>query len=114
VWAEASRFDPRGAALIRQGFLEHTPHAMTAILREVLASVPAPAELAAELAKLDVPVLVIAGSNDGESLPPSEQLAQLLPNARLVVVPGAGHVVNLADPARFNQALGEFLDQLGV
>jgi len=114
VWAEASRFDPRGAALIRQGLLEHTPHAMVAILREVLASVPAPAELASELAKLDLPVLVIAGSDDSESLAPSEHLARLLPNARLVVVPGAGHVVNLADPTRFNQALGEFLDQLGV
>ncbi len=111
VWAEASRFDPKAAALIRQGFLEHTPHALAAILRNVLATLPAPSQLADELRAFECPVLVVVGSEDRESLAPSEELALLLPRVRRVVVPGAGHVVNLADPARFNQAVAEFLEQ---
>jgi pimeloyl-ACP methyl ester carboxylesterase len=112
VWGEASRFDPKGAELIRQGFLEHTPFALAAIVKQVLAVLPTPDELAGELAAFRVPVLVVVGSEDSESLAPSERLASLLPQARLVVAPGAGHVVNLADPKRFNQALGEFLDSV--
>jgi pimeloyl-ACP methyl ester carboxylesterase len=113
VWGEASRFDAKAAALIRQGFLEHDPAAMTAILREVLATIPAPQALAAELRALSVPVLVIVGALDAESLAPSRALCELLPNAELVVVPEAGHVVNLAAPQAFNAALAAFLTRVG-
>lgn len=113
VWGETSRFDPKGGALIRQGFLEHKPHALSAILRNVLSHLKSPDDLAAELARFEVPALVIVGSEDKDSLAPSQRLAKLLPKAELVVVPGAGHVVNLAAPAAFNQALGSLLDRAG-
>src|SRR5450432_58851 len=45
VWGERSRFDPKGAALIRQGLLEHSPQALAHLLREVLASSPSPRTL---------------------------------------------------------------------
>jgi pimeloyl-ACP methyl ester carboxylesterase len=113
VWGERSRFDPKGAALIRQGFLEHNPGAMVAILRSVLGQLPAVDTLAQGLLGLDVPAVVIVGENDVECLPHCRRLAELLPDARLVVVPGAGHVVNLAAPEAFNDALGELLDRVG-
>ena len=112
VWGEASRFDPKGAALIRQGFLEHDPMALAAILRDALAHVPAPDAVAAELAQLSVPTLVIVGDEDAESLDPCRRLAALIPEAELVVIPGAGHVVNLAAPQAFNAALADFLARL--
>ena len=34
---------------------------------------------------------------------------QAIPDAKLVVIPGAGHVSNLEQPERFNQAVREFL-----
>ena len=34
------------------------------------------------------------------------------PGARLVVVPDAGHISNLENPAEFNRALADFLDRL--
>jgi 2-succinyl-6-hydroxy-2,4-cyclohexadiene-1-carboxylate synthase len=112
VWGETSRFDPKGAAFIRQGFLEHDAFAMTAILRQVLAVIPTPEELAASLRSFERPVLIIVGSEDANSLVTSRELAELLPRARLVVIPGAGHVVNLAAPEAFNRELGRFLEEL--
>jgi pimeloyl-ACP methyl ester carboxylesterase len=112
VWGETSRFDAKGAALIRQGFLEHDPFAMAALLRQVLAEVPAPDAIAAELARLHVPTLVIVGDDDHESLGPCRRLAELIPGAELVEIAGAGHVVNLAAPQAFNAALGAFLARL--
>ena len=109
VWGERSRFDPKGAALIRQGFLEHSPQALAHILREVLASSPSPRTLAPGLQALSIPTCVVAGSDDPESLEPCRELARLLPQAELHVLEGAGHVVNLVKPAEFNDLLRSFL-----
>ena len=112
VWGERSRFDPKGAALIRQGFLEHSPQALAHILREVLATSPSPRTLAPRLRELSIPTCVVAGADDPESLEPCRALAELLPNAELHVVEGAGHVVNLAKPALFNDLLKAFMAPL--
>ncbi|HEY1536588.1 MAG TPA: alpha/beta hydrolase, partial [Polyangiaceae bacterium] len=109
VWGERSRFDPKGAALIRQGLLEHSPHALAQIQRQILASSPSPRSLAQRLRELPIPTCVIAGSDDPESLAPCRDLAELLPNAELHVLEGAGHVANLTKPDEFNQILAAFL-----
>jgi pimeloyl-ACP methyl ester carboxylesterase len=115
VWGARSRFDPKGAALIRQGFLEHPPHALAHVLRQVLARLASPSSLAPALTRLAMPVLVIVGSEDRESLEPSTELAELLPHAELRVVPEAGHIVNLAKPREFNAAVARFLrDEIGL
>jgi pimeloyl-ACP methyl ester carboxylesterase len=109
VWGERSRFDPKGAALIRQGLMEHSAPALAHILREVLATSPSPATLAPRLRALTIPTCIVAGSDDPESLVPCRELAALLPNAELHELEGAGHVVNLARPAAFNELLNAFL-----
>ncbi len=68
--------------------------------------------LAADLSRLALPALVVVGERDSPSLEPSRQLAALLPDSELVVVPGAGHVVNLARPEAFNEALLGFAGRL--
>ncbi len=113
VWGQNSRFDPEARAFIRRGLLEHPAHALSAILRHVLTQVSAPDALAPQLRTLEVPVLVIVGGDDTPALEPCRRLAELLPNAELSVVPGAGHVVNLGAPAAFNDLLGKFLERLG-
>ena len=112
AWGERSRFDLKGAELIRQGFLEHPPHGLEAILRNVLSQLPPADVLEARLRALDVPALVIAGEDDTDALAPSRRLVELLPRAELVVVPRAGHVVNLVRPAEFNTAVRGFLERL--
>src|SRR5438093_6054423 len=109
VWGPSSGLDPEAARLVRRGFLEHPPHGLAHTLRGVLAAEPSLDELAPRLAELARPALVIVGARDRMSLPASRALAEALPRAKLVVVEGAGHVVNLAQPAAFNRALEEFL-----
>ena len=59
---------------------------------------------------LSLPVLVITGAKDG-TVPPVVQteLANLIPNARHVVIPEAGHAVNIDQPDLFNQSLMDFI-----
>ena len=109
VWGKGSGLSERDAALVRQGFLEHPPHALAHILRELIAAQPAVEALAPELRRFERPVLLVAGQHDAPSVAASQALAAALPRARLVVVPDAGHVVNLERPAAFNTALQGFL-----
>ncbi|MEM7410612.1 MAG: alpha/beta fold hydrolase [Myxococcota bacterium] len=115
VWGPSSGLDARGADLVRQGFLEHPPHAMAHMLRGVVHALPTPEDLAEALrAKpLPLPVLLIAGAEDAGSLAASRTLADALPSAELVVVPEAGHVVNLQAPAAFDAAVEAFLAREG-
>lgn len=112
VWGEGGRFDAQSAAAIRRGFLEHNPRALAAILRRVISKIPDPKELALELSGLPSKTLILIGSEDREARGPSEALLEHLPNAELVVLRGAGHLVNLQAPTEFNQAVSEFLARI--
>ena len=114
AWGPGSGLDPAGAKLVRAGFLEHAPHGIAGVLRETVAVLPEPAAQAERLQGLRLPVLVVAGGEDAGSLVACRQLAGALPEARLEVIPGAGHVVNLARPEAFNAALLGFLDALSA
>ena len=109
VWGEGSGLSPGDAARVRQGFLEHRPHALAHVLRELVAVQPAVEELAPRLRGLDLPALIVAGEADATSVATGRELAAALPRARLVLVAGAGHVVNLERPEAFNAALLAFL-----
>ena len=108
VWG-GDRFDNDAARFIRQGFLEHRPHALVAILRNVIAAQPDVADLRDELDRIAIPTLVIAGKRDRASLEPSRELARRIRGAEFFEVPDAGHVVNLEKPKAFNDILGGFL-----
>jgi len=108
VWGESPS---RDAALVRQGFMEHQPRALAHVLRELLAKQPSAEDLAPQLAGLRPPALIVAGEADAPSVATSRALAAALPRARLEIIPGAGHVVNLQQPAAFNAALLSFLDE---
>ena len=61
-------------------------------------------------AAIDVPTLVLVGDED--VITPaalSEQLAALIPGAKLAIIPGAGHLTNLEQPEAFNAAIEGFL-----
>ena len=64
-----------------------------------------------DLPALDVPVLILHGQEDQLiPLAEAEAMAAALPKAKLVVVPGAGHLPNLEQPEIFNDAVREFLE----
>jgi pimeloyl-ACP methyl ester carboxylesterase len=61
------------------------------------------------LPRIDVPTLLIWGELDGRSpLSVARQLEKTIPDTRLVVIPGCGHVSNLEQPDRFDQAVRDF------
>lgn len=112
VWGPGSGLDPQGAALVRRGFLEHSARGLAGTLRGLLSRQPSLRDLRRDLAGVKCPTLVIVGAEDPLSLEPSRAVAESIPGARLVIVPDAGHVVNLQAPAPFDAALVEFLDGL--
>ncbi len=67
----------------------------------------------AELERIAVPTLLIAGSED-RTAPPSvmERMAEKIPGAELVVLEGCGHLGPMDQPAAFNAALEAFLKKL--
>jgi 3-oxoadipate enol-lactonase len=55
--------------------------------------------------RITAPTVVACGERDSANLPLSRALAERLPNARLELVPGAGHVANLDNPEAFSLLL---------
>ncbi len=62
------------------------------------------------LPAIHCPVLVLVGEEDTLT-PPAESraIAAAVPDGRLVVIPGAGHLSNIEAPEAFNRALVSFL-----
>jgi pimeloyl-ACP methyl ester carboxylesterase len=61
------------------------------------------------LSRIAVPTLLIWGELDARApLTVAHQFETAVPDATLVVIPGAGHMSNLEQPERFNQAVREF------
>jgi 3-oxoadipate enol-lactonase len=67
-------------------------------------------ELRFELCDIRVPTLVLTGSQD--ALTPvgdAEELAEIIPGARLEILPGAAHGLMVEAPNAFNDIVGRFL-----
>lgn len=112
VWGPGTRLDRNAVRFVRQGFLEHPAHGLALALRGVIACQPAVAAMGAEVAHIACPVLIVVGSDDGPSRGACDALVTALPQARLAVIPGAGHVVNLQKPDEVSALMREFLDGL--
>lgn len=87
------------------------PHGVAHFGRRVAGPVPACID---ELAKITVPALVLVGAEDEAYLRAADVMAARLPHAQKVVVPGAGHVTTIEEPAAVNAAILSFLRQLGA
>lgn len=84
-----SSFHPAGYRLMAQAFARLD-------LRDVLPTIA-------------VPTLLIWGEDDARSpLSVAREMKESIPGARLVTIPGAGHVSNMEQPALFNAAVREF------
>ena len=65
-----------------------------------------------ELAKLTMPTLVVCGTKDMIKESHTRMIAENIPNARLVILPG-DHFVASRHPAEFNQVVDDFLESVG-
>jgi pimeloyl-ACP methyl ester carboxylesterase len=64
------------------------------------------------LPDIKVPSLVVVGADDTPFLAASDYMAAKIPGATKVVVPSAGHAVNIDQPQAFIDAVLPFLDKL--
>jgi pimeloyl-ACP methyl ester carboxylesterase len=64
------------------------------------------------LPDIKVPSLVVVGADDTPFLAASDYMAAKIPGAQKVVVPAAGHAVNIDQPQAFIDAVLPFLDAL--
>lgn len=96
-------------ATIRRLIKQQTPVAIRAAIHRMMHR-PDSSPL---LAQVSVPTLVITGAED-EMIPVEEsrQMAAAIGGAKLVIIPGAGHLANLEQPEAFNAALSGFLAAL--
>jgi 3-oxoadipate enol-lactonase len=63
--------------------------------------------------RIDVPTLVLVGDEDVITPPDlSDELVDLIPNARMQVIAGAGHLGNLEKAADFNRIVDAFLQEV--
>jgi len=65
------------------------------------------------LASIDVPALVVVGSEDRDYLGAAEVMERRIPGARRVVLDGAGHAANMDAPDAFDAAVLDLLREVG-
>jgi pimeloyl-ACP methyl ester carboxylesterase len=96
---------PEHQALVRQMVTENDR--MWTIDRAFMKGPPQPA--VERLGSVGVPTLILIGEKDELQMEQAELLAKRIPTARLVRVPGGGHLLNLTSPKEFQDSVSVFL-----
>jgi pimeloyl-ACP methyl ester carboxylesterase len=104
--------DPRAFDEYLRQFREHSAPGSMNTLLGVQARRPSFYDMTAEIARLQVPLLILTGDEDEPSLEASLMVKRCAPMAALAVLPKSGHGINLEEPALFNQLVGDFLHQV--
>jgi pimeloyl-ACP methyl ester carboxylesterase len=99
--------DPRGWAEFARMLAEHSAEGHAHTMLNLQLKRPTLWEMQPELARFQVPLLVIVGDEDDLCLDGSLFLKRTVPSAALAVLPRAGHTINSEEPAAFNAALAE-------
>ena len=100
--------DPRGWEEFKQYLSEHSAVGSGLTMRNFQAGRPSLYDFEAELAQLDVPVLLAVGDEDDPVIETNIFLKRTLPRAGLWIAPRTGHGINLEEPAAFNQMAADF------
>jgi len=101
--------DPRGWQEFAAQLREHSTEGAARTMRGVQMQRPSLWELVEDMKRIDVPTLIVTGDEDEPCLEPALLMKRAIPTAGLVVVPRAGHTLNLEEPDAFNRAVFEFL-----
>lgn len=106
--------DPRGFAEFTDQFRQHSTEGSAATLRGVQKRRPSLFDLVDKMKIITVPTLVMTGDEDWPCLEPGLLMKRTIPTAALIVMPNAGHAINLEEPAAFNQHLADFFHTVDV
>ena len=101
--------DPQGWQEFHEQFAAGSARGHALTLRGVQMTRPSVFELGEQMERLETPTLVMTGDEDEPCLEPNVFMKRKIPAAGLVVLPKAGHTINLEDPEAFNRAVLDFL-----
>jgi pimeloyl-ACP methyl ester carboxylesterase len=104
--------DPRGHAEFKRMLSEHSPVGSANTQQGVQKERPSLYTLVEEMRRINVPTLIITGDEDWPCLLPGILMKQSIPTAALVVMPNAGHAINIEEPDEYNRIVGDFLAQV--
>ena len=100
--------DPRGWKEFVDQLTEHSSEGSAHTLRGVQKRRPSLFDLVDKMKTITTPTLIMTGDEDWPCLEPGLLMKRTIPAAGLVVMPNAGHTINLEEPAAFNQHLANF------
>ena len=106
--------DPRGFKEFADQLSQHSPEGSVRTLRGVQARRPSLYELVDKMQVMTTPTLVMTGDEDWPCLEPALLMKRSILTAGLVVMPNAGHAINIEDPATFNRHVDDFLHAVEV
>jgi pimeloyl-ACP methyl ester carboxylesterase len=104
--------DPRAFAEYVRQFEEHSPLGAANTLLGVQNRRPSFYDLTTEMARMDVPTLIMSGDEEEPCLEVNLLMKRTIPSAALAILPRSGHAINLEEPALFNQLLESFFHQV--
>jgi 2-succinyl-6-hydroxy-2,4-cyclohexadiene-1-carboxylate synthase len=107
LFATLLRRDKTARARERDARLDNDAHGLAAALRGL--GPGAQPALHASLARVDVPVLLVAGALDERFVAHAQELERLLPRAELRLIPDAGHAAHVERPDVFADVVRDFL-----
>jgi len=107
---EEEGFEALGGAAEVPVSIQRSRRELALAARGILAQVDA--KVIDSLPNISVPTLVIIGAGDEYYLQGADYMASRIPGAEHVVVPDAGHGVNVDQPERVNAAFEAFLGKL--
>jgi pimeloyl-ACP methyl ester carboxylesterase len=99
--------DPRGWKEFADQLAEHSTEGAALTMRGVQKRRPSLYELAGKMKTITAPTLIMTGDEDWPCIEPGVLMKKNISTAALVVMPNAGHNINLEDPAAFNAHLAE-------
>ena len=101
--------DPRGHADFYAALARHNAKGSANTMRGFQGGRPSIYTLTEAIAKVPTPALIICGDEDDACVEPSLFLKKHLPAAGLTLFPKSGHVLNLEEPALFNEMVERFI-----
>ena len=102
--------DPRAWQEFVEMLRRHSPLGSALTMRGVQKERPSLWDLEMELRAMTVPTLIVTGDEDEPCLVPGLFMKRAIRSSGLVILPKAGHAINLEEPDLFNRTVTEFLD----
>jgi len=101
--------DPRGFREFNEAFGAHDAQGSAHTMRGFQGGRPPLSEFWDDLGAVTLPTLIIVGDEDDSCIAASLFLKQRISTSGLAMFPKTGHVLNLEEPALFNETLERFL-----